>query len=615
MVPARWRLVALAVCCLTVIGAVAKQQPHIKAGSAAVTALGADAARVAEAVGLSRAGLRRHLVESRDLRYDAKHKHLLYLCSGMQPDPTKGATAAAARSHSHSGHGTARIRARARTMLQGGAGADPAAADPAPSEAFRLHSRPGAPYTLLLDFTGHTTTNTSWNSGWGLDAIITPPYDTDGDGATFSDSERADIIAVWRAVAEDYAAFDIDVTTEETDAAGLPVDLTGRGSRAVVGGAAADWLGQPAGGVAYIGSFGDPSGQPAFVFAQDLSNYPKHVWEAASHELGHTFGLLHDGQGGNEYYEGADGWAPIMGVGYYQPLTQFSKGEYANATQTQDDLQVIRDALGGNATCCPADDHGNDTASATPLPGPGAAVSGAIERSGDVDVFSFSAAAGPLTLTLGLQPDWAGWLRADLDARLTLWSRCSATNSSASSLASWDTSGGVLAGSFSARLPAQDRYFVAVAGVGDPAGWPAFASLGRYSLSASYTPAAAGFSPAGPCPSSSAQLLAIKRAAGGVVASGKYRYASLTLRAANPATGAALALRSTAAITVSWQVTGLAGTSNSTADIAAGASSGSTTSPRTAAKSPSFRYTILAVDGGAGYAWDTAASDVIYTFT
>lgn len=28
---------------------------------------------------------------------------------------------------------------------------------------------------------------------------------------------------------------------------------------------------------------------------------------------------------------GANGWAPIMGVGYYQELTQWSKGEYAGA--------------------------------------------------------------------------------------------------------------------------------------------------------------------------------------------------------------------------------------------------------------------------------------------
>ncbi len=41
--------------------------------------------------------------------------------------------------------------------------------------------------------------------------MVTPVYDRDGNAATFSADERADIVAIWRAVAEDYAAFDVDV--------------------------------------------------------------------------------------------------------------------------------------------------------------------------------------------------------------------------------------------------------------------------------------------------------------------------------------------------------------------------------------------------------------------
>ncbi len=69
--------------------------------------------------------------------------------------------------------------------------------------------------------------------------------------------------------------------------------------------------------------------------------------EAASHEAGHTLGLGHDGANGTqtEYYggqgSGNTGWAPIMGVGYDQTVTQWSKGEYANANNTQDDLAII----------------------------------------------------------------------------------------------------------------------------------------------------------------------------------------------------------------------------------------------------------------------------------
>ena len=58
---------------------------------------------------------------------------------------------------------------------------------------------------------------------------------------------------------------------------------------------------------------------------------------------------------------GATGWAPIMGVGYYQPLVQWSKGEYATATNVQDDYAV----MATNGLPLRADDHGNSAGSAT----------------------------------------------------------------------------------------------------------------------------------------------------------------------------------------------------------------------------------------------------------
>ena len=83
-------------------------------------------------------------------------------------------------------------------------------ADPATSEAFKLHSRPGAPRVILLDFTGHTTTGTAWNY-WstGGNPIVTPPFDMDGNRSSFSAAELQTIITTWRYVAEDYAPFDV----------------------------------------------------------------------------------------------------------------------------------------------------------------------------------------------------------------------------------------------------------------------------------------------------------------------------------------------------------------------------------------------------------------------
>jgi hypothetical protein len=136
--------------------------------------------------------------------------------------------------------------------------------------AFRLHSRPNAVKKILLDFTGHTTQNSWWNSGRAAQ-IITPPYDKDGSPTTWSAVELSDILAIWRSVSEDFAPWDVDVTTEDPGDAYLATN----GLRVAIGGSSTDWYGS-AGGVAYVGQFGRGlAPQPAFVFAVTLSNNPK----------------------------------------------------------------------------------------------------------------------------------------------------------------------------------------------------------------------------------------------------------------------------------------------------------------------------------------------------
>jgi hypothetical protein len=84
------------------------------------------------------------------------------------------------------------------------------------AQAFGLHSRPSATKKIYLNFKGATTTGTWWNSGFtGGAPIVTPPFDTDGNGASWSASELSFVYAVWRGVSEDYAVFDVDVTTED----------------------------------------------------------------------------------------------------------------------------------------------------------------------------------------------------------------------------------------------------------------------------------------------------------------------------------------------------------------------------------------------------------------
>ena len=116
------------------------------------------------------------------------------------------------------------------------------------------------------------------------------------------------------------------------------------------------------GGVAYIGVFDETNDfyKPALVFYDALGNgNEKYVAEAISHEAGHNAGLLHDGDASTGYYgghgSGITGWAPIMGVGYSRSLVQWSRGEYATATNVQDDVQVMQ----ASGAPLRSDDHGN----------------------------------------------------------------------------------------------------------------------------------------------------------------------------------------------------------------------------------------------------------------
>ena len=69
-------------------------------------------------------------------------------------------------------------------------------------------SRAGAKKFVYLNFGGILTTGTLWNR-----SIETPPFDRDGNRNAFSDAELREIVAIWRAVAEDFAPFEVDITT------------------------------------------------------------------------------------------------------------------------------------------------------------------------------------------------------------------------------------------------------------------------------------------------------------------------------------------------------------------------------------------------------------------
>lgn len=413
-------------------------------GEDAIQRLGKNLPAVARAYDMDGASLRALLRSQRDLWVDRSGR-LVYVCEGL--------TVAASSSAGGEIEGSSAV--------------------PNSTDAFLLHSRPGSNRILYLDFNGHTTSGTAWNSSFNGGAdIVSAPFDMDGSPSTFSATERDRIAKIWQRVAEDFAAFAVDVTTEDPGVEALrrsPSTDTAYGIRVVISPTSA-WY-PNAGGVAYIGSFTSTIDTPTFVFSNNLGpNNEKYVAEAASHEVGHTLGLNHDGQtNGTAYYQGHGNWAPIMGVGYYRTIVQWSKGEYSLANNTQDDLAIMP----SYGAAIAADDHGNSVATATSLGGgPSVAALGVVETRSDVDVFRFDTGAGAVSFGVsGTSP------QPNVDARLDL------LNSAGSVLASNDASG--LNASIAATLAA-GTYYLRIDGVafGDPVstGYSDYSSIGEYTL-------------------------------------------------------------------------------------------------------------------------------------
>jgi sugar lactone lactonase YvrE len=358
-----------------------------------------------------------------------------------------------------------------------------------PPQAFTLHSRPGSKRVIHLDFDGHTVADTVWN---GLPGFVRnrPAFDLDGNPAVFSVAERNVIIEVWQRVSEDFAPFDIDVTTEHT-----PLSLIERtgsgdqyyGTRALIGpsvppnGQSYDPVCGGCAGIAYLGVFGLTSRhshyQPTFVLT-DRVNGADDIADVVSHEVGHNLGLQHDGNAvDGEYHRGTGDWGPIMGAPY-TPLAQWSNGEYRDATNKEDDLAVIA-ANGGTPV---RDDHGGTVATATPA-GTAATIqaSGVISTAQDVDVFSFTVATTS-AVTIRVDPVSHG---ANLDIRAVL------RRADATAVTAHD---GVGLGACLVATLMPGTYVVQVEGVGQgdpfavrPYGYTDAGSLGRYTVSSTPT--------------------------------------------------------------------------------------------------------------------------------
>jgi hypothetical protein len=386
-------------------------------------------------------------------------------------------------------------------------------------QTFRLHSLPGSHRTLLLDFDGVDVPSTSkWvtSGDYQLPAGSQAGWDPAGNGTAFEDRELAAVQEIWARVAEDYAPFDIDVTTQDPGQAALVRSSASDpdfGARVVVTDSAVAWNGlcrQQCGGIAWVGVTGLPASAGdygiAWVFSGGTTDGPRYVAEAAAHEAGHTFGLLHDGNATSGYDSGHNGWAPIMGVGYDQDVTQWSKGDYSGANNQQDDVGVI-------ARTAPlrADEAGGSVATAAALPSRTAYIS---SRS-DTDYYGLGSCAGPVQVVAS--PAATG---PDLDIVLTLVDATGRKVAGAApplslplvrvvdlwtGRASYQHQATGLGATVSTTLP-EGTYYAVVDGGGAQAGgagdpvtdYDDYGSLGAYTLSV--TGCDAGYTPTRPAP-------------------------------------------------------------------------------------------------------------------
>jgi hypothetical protein len=261
-----------------------------------------------------------------------------------------------------------------------------------------LNSRPGAAYTLYLNFGGFNFGPGTWGGNWSnFTPGNTPAYTIDGS-SNFSAAEVTNMREIWSRAAEKYAPFNVNVTTVDPAAAGSTdnqrrtfYDSQARMMHMVIGGNGA-WTGGAAGisfqDVADATYVNNPGSHTNFTFSAVYNNGTilKGIAETVGHENGHALILSHQSRwnGGilEEEYDpgtppgqppGATPRAPIMGNSDFadRGLWRVGATPTSSSPTAQNDIGVL---MTNNGFAYADSGIGHTRPTATTLPMNGTAI-------------------------------------------------------------------------------------------------------------------------------------------------------------------------------------------------------------------------------------------------
>lgn len=352
-----------------------------------------------------------------------------------------------------------------------------------------FHSFPGSPNVIYLNFLGGTITNKAWNQYYGVSSYIASPYVPAAYNPSkvpgFPPAVKNAIASIWARVAEDYAPWQIDVTTE-SPATYTPQTLTALITRSTT----LDGKSMPsstAGGIGFLAIFNFYDTQyysPALIYYDNLvGGNEDAVAAAVSHEIGHGFGLSHEGTlSGSPYYLGAGSgeisWGCLMGAPYFKTVTKFCSGDYQDANNKEDQVAIITSNLELRTPSA-----GNSPTTATPLTKINGTFrfSGIIENYTTSDFFSLNNVGGTITVNATTFRSKVGTLGNNLCLSLRLL----------------DNAGNVITSSSnpqtcSATLTATSlplgTYLIQVFPVGNPiTPFSVYGSMGQYDLTGTFS--------------------------------------------------------------------------------------------------------------------------------